>query len=85
MTTPDWPEKCSTRWATSLTHEYVDELERRYRIAVEALTKMAAFNDTAAQQRFDSRGLYSGFDEPGAVETSREALAQCPPLPEDNK
>ena len=60
---------------------YVEDLERRYAIAVAVLTSMAAFGDKSAQQRLDTYGRYTAFDEPGAVQTSREALAKIGTVP----
>lgn len=43
---------------------------------VEALTKIAAFDDTGANYRLETLGSYAGFDEPGSVKVAREALAR---------
>lgn len=40
----------------------------------EALQQIAAFDDEGANLILRKRGDYSGFDEPGAVQTAREAL-----------
>lgn len=41
----------------------------------EALRQIAAFNDEGANVALRKHGSYSGFDEPGAVQVAREALA----------
>jgi hypothetical protein len=45
-------------------------------VLVEALRKLAAFDDIGANRRLADTGSYLSFDEPGAVETARAALAQ---------
>lgn len=41
-----------------------------------ALTEIAAFDDRLASESLARHGSYSSFDEPGAVQTAREALAK---------
>lgn len=41
---------------------------------MEAVAKLAAFDDEAANNELAALGSYSGFDEPVAVQTAREAL-----------
>lgn len=48
----------------------------RVAVLVEALRNTAAFHDRAASDWLAQRGSYYRFDEPGAVKTAREALAQ---------
>lgn len=48
--------------------------EQRLKIAVEALTAMAAFKDAGSNERLAATGSYSSFDEPRAAEKSRVAL-----------
>jgi hypothetical protein len=90
MTTPDWPErKYRILYVSSSTQEdegnkffherYVLELERRYKIAMEALVGIEEYwngslNETATR---DAAIV--------TAERAREALAQCPPLPEEPK
>ncbi len=45
-------------------------------IAIAALTEIASFNDQTAQGYLKKTGSYAYFDEPGSVETAREALAE---------
>ncbi len=40
------------------------------------LTNIAAYHDGLASDRLGSTGSYAAFDEPGAVQTAREALEQ---------
>jgi hypothetical protein len=45
-------------------------------VLVEALREIAAFDDRGANEHLAKTGSYGAFDEPGAVETARAALAQ---------
>lgn len=42
----------------------------------EALVRIAAYDDIDANARLVRDGSYASFDEPGAVQTAREVLAQ---------
>ena len=43
-------------------------------VMLEALVKIAAFNDTQATEQLRENGSYSLFDEPHSVEIARDAL-----------
>jgi hypothetical protein len=43
---------------------------------MDALTNIAAFNDTTSSERLAKTGSYASFDEPYSVETARTALAK---------
>ncbi len=50
-----------------------------YEHMLEALTKVAAFDDKAASDLADITGSYSAFDEPGSVKIARDTLAKIKP------
>lgn len=75
----------------SLTESEIAELNRNYEqlqndytIAVNALIRIAAFDDTAANRTLRIHNSYSSFDEPGAVQLSRETLKLINEGPESN-
>jgi len=43
-------------------------------IAIDALVEIAAYDDEGAQRHWRNTGKFTMFDEPGAVQTAREAL-----------
>ena len=61
------------------TEHLMNALFRRvwlYTGLVNALRKIAAFGDTGANEHLARTGSYALFDEPGAVQIAREALAK---------
>ena len=44
---------------------------------MDALIKIAAFNDKSASEFLDQTGSYSCFDEPGSVELARATIANA--------
>ncbi|MDE2097129.1 MAG: hypothetical protein KGL39_07775 [Patescibacteria group bacterium] len=62
-----------------MLRELADALERadtRDAVMLAALTEIAAFDDELANRALTARGSYGGFDEPGSVQTAREALVK---------
>ena len=50
-------------------------------VLLKALRRIASFHDEGANEHLELTGRYSYFDEPGAVQTAREALkdlGECP-------
>ena len=47
---------------------------RRADVYQKALNEIACWDDESANRVLEARGSYSAFDEPGAVQTAREAL-----------
>lgn len=52
------------------------ESEAGLRVAVAALTRIAALDDDGANQHLETTGSYGRFDEPGSVQVAREALQE---------
>lgn len=50
--------------------------EAALKVAIEALTEIAAFDDTRANVKMTATGSYGSFDEPEAVKAARAALAR---------
>lgn len=44
---------------------------------IEALEKIASFDDALACARLEASGTYANFDEPGSVQIARAALARA--------
>lgn len=68
---------------TLFTQLEFDEMRQRAEAAAaerdtlrEALTKIACYGDTGANNRLEATGSYGMFDEPGSVELARTALNQ---------
>lgn len=69
-------------WETiraALTNSVPQEVTDALGIAVAALRDIACFEDGRANNYLDRNGSYSAFDEPGSVQTAREALALLSP------
>lgn len=66
-----------------LTRNY-EQLQNDYTIAVNALIRLAAFDDETANRTLRNYKSYSLFDEPGAVQLSRETLKLINEGPESN-
>lgn len=58
----------------TLVHRQV--LGAGWSAVIDALRSIAAFGDKYASEKLTLTGSYGHFDEPGAVQTAREALAQ---------
>jgi hypothetical protein len=56
-------------------------LEDANKLMIEALTSIAQFDDSHAEERLATRGSWSGFDEPCSAQRAREALAAVGALP----
>lgn len=62
------------------TMEQAERLARELAAAPDlyaALNQIAAYNDVGASAHLESTGSYSAFDEPGAAQIARSALAQA--------
>lgn len=69
---------------TNELEETLRMLQDNYNTAVSALIRIAAFDDHTANRTLKNHQSYSSFDEPGAVQLSRETLKLINEGPESN-
>ena len=78
------PVPCARKYA--LTDCRMADLQSRIALSeareakcVEALTKIATFDDKGANYHLEHTGSFAQFDEPGSVQIAREALSTLSP------
>ena len=70
-------EYCIVKYLDKETAAFIVRACNNHEAMLDALIKIAAFDDTIASEFLDRTGSYSCFDEPGSVKIARAAIANA--------